>query len=357
MKKILSVILVIALAVSITACGSSQNKSAAAEPSAKSSAEGSAAQSAAVETPEAEAASTETSAVETPEAEESAAEEPAAGTLVSVTDMTGREIILDEPATRIVALSAADCEVLYAIGGGDALVGRGEYCDYPAEVLDVPSVQSGYDTNIEQIIALEPQVLLMSSMAQTQEQVDALEAAGIRVIVSDAQDIEGVYTSIEMIGKLMGMEDNAQTVIDNMKSTFAEVTEKADGDGTKTVYFEVSPLEYGLWTAGNNTFMNEITEMLGLKNAFDDVEGWASISEEQVLERNPDYIVTITMYFGEGPTPIEEIMSRPGWENITAVKNGAILNLVNNELSRPAPRLADGAKMMYDFIYGESEPE
>jgi len=99
--------------------------------------------------------------------------------------------------------------------------------------------------------------------------------------------------------------------------------------------------------------MNEICEILNLKNVFDDVVGWGEISEEQVMERNPDYIVTISMYFGEGPTPEEEIMSRKGWEDITAVKNGAILNLSNNELSRPAPRLVDGAKLMFDFVYGE----
>ena len=88
--------------------------------------------------------------------------------------MFDRTITLDEPATRVVALSAADCEILYAIGAGDTLVGRGEYCDYPAAVLDVPSVESGYETNIEQIIARKPQVLLMSSMAQPKEQVEAL---------------------------------------------------------------------------------------------------------------------------------------------------------------------------------------
>ncbi|MBQ6469830.1 MAG: ABC transporter substrate-binding protein [Lachnospiraceae bacterium] len=348
MKKILSLILVTILAVSMAACGSSGSQSAAEEPAKESSAE-----AAATEAPAAE--STEPAETEAPAAESSEAEaEPAeaAEPFVTITDMTGREISLDEPATRIVALSAADCEVLYAIGGGDALVGRGEYCDYPAEVLDVPSVQSGYDTNIEQIISLEPQVLLMSTMAQTEEQIAALEAAGIRVVVSDAQDIEGVYTSIDMIGKLMGKEDNAKAVIDGMKSTFDGLKANA-GDGTKTVYFEVSPLEYGLWTAGKNTFMNEISEMIGLKNVFDDVDGWAEISEEQVIERNPDYIVTITMYFGEGPTPVEEILSRPGWGEITAVKNEAVLNLVNNELSRPTPRLAEGAQMLYDFVYAE----
>lgn len=272
-------------------------------------------------------------------------------TSVTVTDMTGREVTLEEPATRVVALTPSDCEILYAIDAGDMLVGRGEYCDYPAAVKDVPSVQSGYDTNIEQIIALEPQVLLMSTMAQTEEQVAALENAGIKVVVSDARDIEGVYTAIQLLGALMGKETEAQSVIDNMKATFADVSAKAAGDGTETVYFEVSPLEYGLWTAGSGTFMDEVTAMLGLKNAFADVNGWGEISEEQVIQRNPDYIVTITMYFGEGPTPEEEIMSRTGWENISAVKNGAILNLQNNELSRPGPRLADGAKMLYEFIY------
>ncbi len=313
MKKILGIILALVLVLSMAACGKSGGGSSTEEPSSAN----------------------------------------ASAPFVTVTDMTGREITLDEPATRIVALTASDCEILFAIGGGDALVGRGEYCDYPAEVLNVPSVESGMETNIEQIISLHPQVLLMSTMAQTTEQVEALENAGIHVVVSDAQDIEGVYTAIDMIGKLMGKEDNAKAVIDNMKKTFADVSEKATGDGTETVYFEVSPLEYGLWTAGSGTFMNEVAEMLGLKNAFDDVVGWAEISEEQVLQRNPDYIVTITMYFGEGPTPVEEILARPGWNQVKAVQNGAILNLVDNELSRPAPRLADGAQMMYDFVYGD----
>lgn len=268
---------------------------------------------------------------------------------VTVTDMAGREITLDAPADRIVALTAADCEILYAIGAGDTLVGRGEYCDWPAEVLDVPSVESGYETNIEQVIELEPQVVLMGTMAQTEEQVKALEDAGIKVVVSDAQDIEGTYTAIKMIGTLMGKADKADEVINNMKSTFDAISKDADKlEGT--VYFEVSPLEYGLWAAGKGTFMDEIATMMGLENVFADVDGWGEVSEEQVIERDPDYIVTITMYFGEGPTPEEEILARKGWENISAVKNDRILNLQNNELSRPAPRLAEGAQALYDFV-------
>jgi iron complex transport system substrate-binding protein len=96
--------------------------------------------------------------------------------------------------------------------------------------------------------------------------------------------------------------------------------------------------------------MNEAAEMVGLENVFSDVDGWGEVSEEQVLERNPDYIVTISMYFGEGPTPVEEILGRSGWENLTAVKNKAILNLQDNELSRPGPRIAEGTRLLSDFV-------
>lgn len=297
-------------------------------------------------------------ATQAPEATEApAATDAPEAAGVTVTDMTGREITLDAPATRVVALSASDCEIIYALGAGELLVGRGEYCDYPAEVLEVPAVQSGAETNIEQIIALEPQVLFMTKMAQTEEQIAALEAAGVHVVVSDAQDIAGVYEAIGMIGTLLGREAEAGTMVADMVAAFDDVAARATGDGSETIYFEVSPLQYGLWAAGADTFMDEIAQMLGLTNAFADVSGWAEVSEEQVLSRDPDYIVTISMYYGEGPTPVEEIQGRAGWENVSAVKNGKILNLQNNELSRPSYRLAEGARMLCDFVYGAADAQ
>lgn len=276
----------------------------------------------------------------------------AESTAVTVTDMAGREIALDAPATKVVALTASDCEILAALGAEDTLVGRGEYCDYPESILEVPAVQSGADTNLEQIIALEPQVVIMAKMAQTEEQVAALEEAGIRVVVSDAQDIEGVYTAIRLIGALVGRNDEAEAMVADMQSTFADIAAKSENTG-KTVYFEVSPLQWGLWTAGKGTFMDELATLCGLTNAFADVEGWAEISEEQVLERDPDYIVTISMYYGEGPTPVEEIKSRAGWEGLKAVQNDAILNADSNEISRPGPRLKDAAETLYQFVSGD----
>ena len=343
----IAVLLIALLMISAAGCGSRPAETEA--PSKETEAP--------IQAPETEAPTEETEApTEAPETEaptEAPTEEPTVetepDTSISIVDMMGHEVTLEKPAERIVALSAADCEIVYAIGAGDLLVGRGEWCDYPAEVFDIPAVDSGGNTNIEQILALTPDVVVMSSMAQSEEQVKQLEDAGVAVVVSNAANIDETYTSIELLGKLLGKDAEAEAVISSMKAAFAEV-EANKIEGGKTIYFEVSPLEWGLWTAGKNTFMNEIAEMMGLKNCFDDLDGWAEISEEQVLERNPDYIVTITMYYGEGPTPEEEIMSRQGWEDVTAVKNKAILNLQNNELSRPAPRLADGAKMLYDFI-------
>ncbi len=272
-------------------------------------------------------------------------------TAITVTDMTGKEVTLDAPAEKVVALTPSDCEILFAIGAGDTLVGRGEYCDYPAEVMDIPAVQSGADTNIEQIISLEPQVVIMSTMAQTEEQIASLEAAGIKAVVSDAHDIEGVYTAIELIGAVTGNNDEAAAVVEGMKTSFADIASKVTEAREETVYFEVSPLEYGLWTAGTGTFMDELATMVGLTNAFADVEGWGEISQEQVIERDPDYIVTITMYFGEGPTPEEEIAGRDGWQDMKAIQNGTILNADTNEISRPGPRLADAIQQLYEFIY------
>lgn len=279
---------------------------------------------------------------------------PTADPSVTVTDMAGRTRTLAAPASRVVALTASDCEILYAIGAGETLVGRGTYCDYPAEVASVPEVASGADTNLEQILALSPEAVVMSTMAQTEAQVKALEDAGVAVIVSDAQNIAGVYTAIELLGKLTGHDAEAAEVIASMQKTFDGIREKtASAASGKTVYFEVSPLQWGLWTAGSGTFMDELAAMLGLQNAFPDVAGWNAISEEQVLTRDPDYIVTITMYYGEGPTPVEEIRSRAGWENLKAVQGNQILNADSNEISRPGPRLADAANTLYAFVYGK----
>lgn len=269
---------------------------------------------------------------------------------VTVTDMCGKTVSLEKPASRIVALTAADCEIVCALGGASLLVGRGEYCDYPEEILSLPAVQSGLQANMEMIIALQPELVIMSHMDQTEEQIAQLENAGIAVAASYAQDIDGVYEAISMIGSLIGADAEAEALCASMQEEFSALCSHKEENAGKTVYFEVSPLQWGLWAAGKGSFMDEIATMLGLTNVFSDVDSWGEVSEEQVLSRNPDYIVTIGMYDQDGLSPADEILSRNGWSEISAVKNRKILNLTDNELSRPSPRLVVGAEALLQFV-------
>nr|AHF24650.1 ABC transporter substrate-binding protein [uncultured bacterium Contig13] len=276
-----------------------------------------------------------------------AAASSAEGAGIVVTDMMGREITLSEPATRIVVMQPSDCEILCAIGCEEAIVGRGQYVDYPASILEVPVVQSGAETNVEEILALQPQVVLMNSMSQSEEQVKQLEENGVQVVVSTTSNIESVYTAIQLIGKLMGKDTEAEAVIADMQATFDEIKAKVSGE-TKKVYFEISPPPY-LYTAGSSSYMNELAEICGITNIFADQEdAWLMISEEQVIERDPDYIVLIT---NMGSAGVEEILSREGWSDISAIKNRKVFNDEDSCMARPSPRLKDAAIELYNFVY------
>ena len=269
---------------------------------------------------------------------------------ITVTDMYGREIVFTEPVERVIAMSPAECEILCAIGCEENLVGRGAYCDYPLSVLELPEMQVGDTLNIEEILALEPQVVLMSDMNQSDEQVELLAKNGVKVVVFDTTDIEGVYTAIRVIGAVMSRNEEAEALIADMKATFETIAAENEAR-EETVYFEVMPLEWGLWSAGTNTFMHELADICGVKNAFADIEGWAAISQEQVIERDPDYIVLVT---GMGETAVDEVLGRAGWSDIKAVKNGAVYNADSYAITRPGPRLKDAALELNAFLNGEA---
>ncbi|MDD4081722.1 MAG: helical backbone metal receptor, partial [Eubacteriales bacterium] len=243
-------------------------------------------------------------------------------------------------------------EILYAIGAGGMVVGRGEYCKYPAEVLELEAVKSGQETNLEQVIALKPDVVVMTKMAQSQEHTEALEKAGIQTLVTDAQDIAGVHAAITLLGQVTGKTTEAALLSENMKAVFADVASKVDGRAAGTAYYEASPLQWGLWASASATFMDELGKVVGLANIFSDAQGWVEVSEEQVISRNPDYILTTAMYFGEGPLPDEEVMSRIGWQGITAIKENQVLNVDNDLFTVPGPRLAEALGFLYGYLYG-----
>ena len=270
---------------------------------------------------------------------------------VTVTDMFGREITITDPVTRVITMEPADCEIVCALGAEELLVGRGEYCDYPPSVSALPALQSGSLTNIEQVLALEPQLVIMSGMDHPKEQVEQLEQSGVQVICTYAASIEETYGAIRLIGAAIGRPAEAEALVAQMQQTFADLAGKCAPSG-KTVYFEGMPLEWGLWSAGRGTFMHELAEICGLKNAFDDVEGWQPISQEQVIARSPDYIVLVT---GMGDTAVDEVMNRPGWEDVAAICSGAVFNADSYAMTRPSPRLMKAALDLYNFLNSVGE--
>ncbi|MBR3873918.1 MAG: ABC transporter substrate-binding protein [Clostridia bacterium] len=270
---------------------------------------------------------------------------------ITVTDMFGREVTLAEPATRIVAMEPGDCEILCALGCEEALVARGLYCDYPASVLELPAVASGGDTNLEELLALEPQVIVMNDMAHTKEQVELLAQNGVQVVTTNADSIAEVYENIRLLGTVMGKNTEAEAIIADMQATFDGIAAKSEATD-KTIYFEVMPLEWGLWSAGTGTFMHELAEICGMQNAFADIEGWQPISQEQVIERDPDYIVLVT---GMGETAADEVKGRAGWGDLSAVKNDKVYNADSYKMTRPAPRLKEAAIDLYNFLTDTAE--
>ncbi len=270
---------------------------------------------------------------------------------LKVTDMLGRELAFSKPVDRVIVMMPGDCEILYAIGAGSLIVGRGEYCNYPAETADIEAVKSGQETNLEQIIALKPDVVVMTKMAQNAEHTEALAKAGIQTLVTDAQDIQGVYAAIALLGQVTGRADEASRLTGEMKEAFADIVKKVDGRKAGSAYYEASPLQWGLWASGSGTFMDEIGQMVGLANIFEGSSAWVEVSEEQVISLSPDYIFTTTMYFGEGPRPEEEILGRAGWENISAVKEKQVVNLDGDIFTRPGPRLVDAAGFLYEYLF------
>lgn len=275
-----------------------------------------------------------------------------AGGKIELTDSVGGTVTLEKQPEKIVVFFPSDAEILYALGAQDRIAAVGEYCNYPPEISEKTTVGTGENTSVEQVIALSPDLVIIGVMAQTVEQTESLQAAGIPVYVSDAQTIEQTYGVIEDIGLIAGKEAEAAALIQTMKDGFDALAQKAEGAEKKSVYVEISPLAFGLFTCGSGTFVDELLTIVGADNAFGDQEGWAMLSEEQVIAKNPDVILTTSLEsYGLG-VPVEEIAARPGWDVLSAVQGGHVYQIDSDACTRPGPRLLDAAEEMSAAIYG-----
>jgi iron complex transport system substrate-binding protein len=270
-----------------------------------------------------------------------------------VIDMAKKEVRFDKYPENIISLSPAATEIIYDIDKGNNLIAVDTFSNYPEDVKNKQKLETSTNLNIENILNLKPDVVFMSKMGQTIEQYNSLIDSGIKVVIVDASSINQTYEMINLIGKVLNKNDKSKEVIKYMENEFKTLSEKSKNKESKTVYFEVSPLQYGLWTSGNNTFENEIMQMLNMTNVFSDVSGWGAISEEQVLSKNPQYIVSVGMNFSKDNEVVNEIYTRNNWKNIDAIKNKNVYNINPDIMSRSTKRLVDGAKELYKIVYGD----
>ena len=283
---------------------------------------------------------------------------------VQVTDMAGNDITLSEPAGRIVSFSPAGCEILNSIGGSSLLCGRAAACDYPEEILAVPTVGTGEEFDPEEIISLSPELVLVGRYDLTQEQTDVLKSAGIPVAVCEAADIEGVMEAVHMTAELTGKTEIGGFVTEGMKSTLEILESSVDHLEVekKTVLFIVTgapgmDASGRIQTAGSGTIQNELADLAGLENVFADREGYCEVSTEEILSKNPDLIVSMAMDNRTVPMAEEEILAMPDFQDITAVREETVRTFEGYELCRPGPGAAEGAVMLYEFAYGtEDDP-
>jgi iron complex transport system substrate-binding protein len=278
---------------------------------------------------------------------------PTAETPVTVKDSREAEITFDAIPEKVVSLMPSDTEILYALDSGDKIIAVSDYCNYPADTANKKKLPTGEQLDTEALIELNPDVVFIGKMSAMDDQIKQVEDAGIKVVVTEANDLAGTYKVIEMVGSVMGKNEEAAGIVDSMKKGFDRIREEVKGKEPKKVYVEVSPLQFGLWSCGKNTFVQELIDIAGAKNIFDDLEGWAAVSEEQVLERDPEIILTTASPLTGINDPVGEIRSRANWSGISAVKNNKVIMLDADMSSRPGPRLLDAAEELVKAIYSE----
>ncbi|MNO93545.1 Vitamin B12-binding protein precursor [compost metagenome] len=272
---------------------------------------------------------------------------------LTIKDATGESFTFTEAPKQIVSISPAETEALFALGLDDLVVGVSDYDDYPEAVTTKPKMGGLYNPNEEAIIAAQPD-LVLTGISMSTEAAEKLRGLGIPVFKTDPKSVDDVIANIEIYGQITDHQAEAKIVIDQMKQERDEVTEAVKSltpEQKKKVYIEFS---IG-WTVGSGEFMDELITLAGGVNVAADTEGWNEISEEKIINDNPDVILFSKNVKDENTqqTLDQIIKGRSGWDQITAVKNDAIYGLDDNLLSRPGPRVTQGLKVIASAIYPE----
>ena len=260
--------------------------------------------------------------------------EPAeAPSAFSVTiESAGGTWTLDAAPQRIVSLSPTSTEILFAIGAGPQVVAVDNWSTYPPEA---PTTElSGFDPNIEAITSYEPDLVVIAD--DTNELVAGLTALDIPVFVSASPfDISGGYGAVAALGAATGHVTAAQEVIETMQAEIAEALADAPEVPVR-IYHELDDTHYSV---SSNSFIGAVYAALGTVNIADPADpdgyGFPQLTEEYIIEADPELIIITDLL----AYTADDVAARPGWETVTAVRDGNILVVNADIASRWGPRL------------------
>ena len=254
----------------------------------------------------------------------------------TVTDMGGNEITIEEQPTVVVSLTPSNTEVLYALGAGALVKGVDSYSNYPAEAAEnATSVCSYADTDIEAVLALEPDVVFAGAGTLQEEARAQLADAGVVVVESEAMDYASIPASIQLVAGILNID--AQPLLTEMSDKEAALLETAAEAGSCTVYFALSFGEYGEWSAGPGTFIDTMITMAGGVNIMDDPAlPWPNPSLESILEADPDVILV-----SGGAEMAQLFLEGEAYQDLSAVQNGHVYGVDADMSNRPGPRIVD----------------
>jgi len=266
---------------------------------------------------------------------------------MTITDSNGIEITIKEEPETIISAAPNVTEIIYALGVGDKVVARSDYCDYPKEVTEVESIGSIRTPDIERIVELTPD-LVIASTHFSEENAVMLEKMDIPVLtLYEGENFDGSYALIQKMGMVLNCEKEAAELIEGMKAVVDEITLLVKEEERPSVYYVVSFGEYGDYTAGGNTFIGQMLEMAGGNNIASDIEGWA-YNLESLLEADPDIIILSNQYDTKA-----EFESTGSYSELTAVKEGRVYEIDNNMLDRQGVRNAEGLKVLAKILHPE----
>lgn len=264
-------------------------------------------------------------------------------------DNIKNEIILKSEPKKIVSLVPSTTETIFALGKENLLVGRTDYCTYPEQTKNIPSVGKIDIPNIEKIIELQPDIVFVTSLTNP-DIIKKLETAKIKIFyVLDNNNLSfnAIYDNITILGDILHAQNEAKKINDTIKNKVEEVTSKVNSARKPKVYYVISYGQGGDYTSTGDTFLGELLQLAGGNNIANTAKGW-KFTKEQLILSNPDIII-LPKYseMKKGFT------STAGYSSLKAVKDGNVYEIDNNILEIPGPRLSKGIEELAKIIHPE----